>query len=413
MFAFVVALFINFSVAQQSLREVVSTKPQSDPFRRTGNESSQDSRNHSTLLHQIPSEYLLDPYGRTRDESEGNSHKTNIMQYKTNLKNEQISLEGVSVKYNCYSSNTLITSVSIWWGFTDGAGQWACNAWVPACKNSCVVNRNSRYQCKNTNGNAEGWVNIWWGFSSGDGKWACTNWVPACKQGNCEAVGFPENFWFSDEGGDGAWNENDKAKVVGYVQSAIDKMKNVVQRKSPGTEEFRIANNAFNFLISAKITLAQKKNQNDPEPRNHYNGNDFLGIGINPNTAYDTTLVHEAAHCCGHKNHPESRLNKLDLDRNWSGNQPPQAFLGSCEKQGQSNENSCSSVQAGSCKTFQTAGWNWGGFKGHDQFCLQNGWLAAAQVECAIADYCNIWGNPQDWLATEATGKGLYVNRPV
>ena len=162
---------------------------------------------NSTLDHEISSKvYRLDPMGRSRVEVIGLNH----VESKAKVKFEQISHQTVSIKYNCYSTEGLVGTVSIWWGFTDVDGTWACNTNIPACKNNCVVNRNSRYQCKNSNGKVEDWVDIWWGFTSVDGKWACTNWVNACKQGTCAAILFPQNFWFSNN--PQFWSDADKVK---------------------------------------------------------------------------------------------------------------------------------------------------------------------------------------------------------
>lgn len=238
-------------------------------------------------------------------------------------------------------------------------------------------------------------MDIWWGFTSGDGQWACTNWIPACNQGNRAAIGFPQHFSFN-----GVWSDVDKLKVAGFAVDAINKMYQVTTRYAFGTEQFRIANNAYNFLRSAKISYSWG--------RNTYGG-DAVGIYINPNTAFDATLVHEAAHCCGHTAHPESRLGSLDLDRSSSPGVPAQAFYGQCRAVlASSGQDACTNVIAGSCKTFNSnCPYSYGTTNAHDQSCGFFG----CQVECAAPVFCNIWGNPQDWLASEATGRGMYINR--
>jgi len=41
-------------------------------------------------------------------------------------------------KYSCNIGNDKKGEVEVWWGFEKGAGDWACNEWVPACGKNCT-----------------------------------------------------------------------------------------------------------------------------------------------------------------------------------------------------------------------------------------------------------------------------------
>jgi len=40
--------------------------------------------------------------------------------------------------WDCNLNNSKIGNVNIWWGHTQGAGEWACNSWIKECNNKCT-----------------------------------------------------------------------------------------------------------------------------------------------------------------------------------------------------------------------------------------------------------------------------------
>jgi hypothetical protein len=115
---------------------------------------------------------------------------------------ESRSLQSGDTQWACMYKGAAITAVSIWWGHTSGAGQWACNAWCSRCNGICTASQKkiteSLWGCEA--GLLPfvfpvGDIKIWWGHSNGDAVWACNNWISTCKQwGGCYAV----NYWYSD-----------------------------------------------------------------------------------------------------------------------------------------------------------------------------------------------------------------------
>lgn len=162
-----------------------------------------DTSSNTSNPYDSNEENRRDPFGRTQEEyfstktiapvdSVEGSHAT-----KSNMKNEM--MLQATANYNCYLPGTLINTLSIWWGFTDGDGGWACNAWLPACRGQCTARRNGLFKCLK-NGQFAGWVGIWWGFTNGDAGWACNQWIGNC-QGVCsaaEVIPFPD--WISNDG---------------------------------------------------------------------------------------------------------------------------------------------------------------------------------------------------------------------
>ena len=116
--------------------------------------------------------------------------------------------------WDCNIDEVPINNVNIWWGHTQGAGNWACNSWVNECKGLCDSAYNSqkvkkmedaeqkkREEQKQENCFTKGdkcvskWdciisdisvdsVEIDWGHNKDSGTWACNRWVKECN-GNC------------------------------------------------------------------------------------------------------------------------------------------------------------------------------------------------------------------------------------
>lgn len=117
-FFIVVCLLVQCSVAQNLRKsfsivaEVTSHSSQSqqmDPFGKTREESSSGaSRNGTAATYPIPSEEnRLDPSGRTRAEA-SKSNGGHPVESKATIKSEQMSLEGVTVSYNCWFCFNLV-----------------------------------------------------------------------------------------------------------------------------------------------------------------------------------------------------------------------------------------------------------------------------------------------------------------
>ena len=133
--------------------------------------------------------------------------------------------------WDCYlQTSQWVGRVEIWWGHTSTDGVWACNSWVPDCRNSCRASQaltrapslkpttrkpttrkpttrlptrrstrkpstttkptqpqsKSLWDCYLQTSQWVGRVEIWWGHTSTDGVWACNSWVSECRN-SCSA----------------------------------------------------------------------------------------------------------------------------------------------------------------------------------------------------------------------------------
>jgi hypothetical protein len=115
---------------------------------------------------------------------------------------ESRSLQSGDTQWVCMKDNYALTAVSIWWGHTSGAGQWACNNWNPACGSKCTASQQkitkSNWYCYGLDPMIYvGTTTVSWGSNSkGDGTWSCNNFISTCKKyGGCVA----KNAWYFDE----------------------------------------------------------------------------------------------------------------------------------------------------------------------------------------------------------------------
>jgi EGF-like domain len=109
-------------------------------------------------------------------------------------------LQSGNTQWACLKNGYAVDYVSIWWGHTSGAGQWACNSWISFCGGQCKASAlkltESNWYCYGVDPMIYvGQAKIWWGHSKGDATWACNNWNANCKKyGGCVA----KNVWYSD-----------------------------------------------------------------------------------------------------------------------------------------------------------------------------------------------------------------------
>jgi len=91
-----------------------------------------------------------------------------------------------NMDWNCFlPSGQYAGTPDIQWGYTPGAAEWACGAWISACGNNgpCTAQPASQWQCLQS-GQSKGTVQgLSWGNppgNPGDAEWACNNWISAC-----------------------------------------------------------------------------------------------------------------------------------------------------------------------------------------------------------------------------------------